>query len=150
MNSIEDTIICKRLSMKHAMKILPFMNDTFFDCSKSDDYWSQTEIANWLTKKEDYCIGAFLNNKIVGFCLTHYHKEANKVHLENIFVVSEFRRKGIALKMFNNVIDFYTKKYKIVRFVGLVNVENEATISFLSLNSFTLGDKMYWFQKNFG
>lgn len=146
---MNDEIQYRRLRPSEATNIVKNIKNIYFDSGNINDFWSEVEIESWLSNGNDFCIGAFLNEVIVGFCLTHYHHEANKVNLENIFVIEDLRRKGIARIMVDEVILHYNKQGKKIRYVGLVSINNINTISFLKNMDFNVGDKMFWIQKNY-
>ena len=137
-----------RINTKEALSIITHLKNIYFDCGNVSDFWNETEIKNWLSDESDYCIGAYYNNEIIGFCLTHYHAQVNKVHLENIFVVENYRRKGIAKKMLKEVFGFYNKLGKRIRYIGLVNTNNDNAVCMLKNMDFIIGEKMFWVQKN--
>lgn len=138
----------RQITSSKALQIATYLTNDYFDCGNFDDYWSESEIEGWLSNNNDFCVGAFLDDLIVGFCLTHYHREANKVHLENIYVIEGLRCKGIAGKMIDELIAHYNKRCKRMRYIGLVNVNNESTIKLLTNKGFRIGDNMFWIQKN--
>ncbi|GHU42228.1 hypothetical protein FACS1894190_11310 [Spirochaetia bacterium] len=145
---IADSVKIKRPSTIDSLAISTYLRHYFFDCASLDDFWTNGEVRNWILNEDDYCAGAYLNDELIGFCLTHYHKETRKVHLENVFVVEKYRRNGIANKLLADAIMFYSKKTKKVRYVGLVNAENIASTKLLEKNGFAYGNSVFWMQKN--
>jgi ribosomal protein S18 acetylase RimI-like enzyme len=138
----------RRLSSTDIMQVATFLSHDYFNCGKLNDCWSLDELVAWISNLSDYSIGAFLNEELIGFCLSHLHIESHKVHLENIFVKQEYRRRGIARQMLDEMIKYYSAMFHKVRFVGLVDTNNISSINLLKDYGFTIGSKMLWMQRN--
>lgn len=138
----------KRLDEKDVEHLMLFLKDTFFDCGNIDDFWGSEDITNWLSDREDFCIGAWQDKVLIGFCLTHFHKAVKKVHLENIYVLEDFRNKDIAINMLNRVEDYYKDKGNKIRFVALIKKENIPALNLIKKKNYSIGDEMFWVQKN--
>ena len=139
----------KRLEINHIPLISDNLRNYYFDCAELDDFWNEQELAAWISTNEDYCIGAFADNQLVGFCLTHYHMAVNKVHLENIYVCEKYRKQGVAKRLLFDIIAHYRELSKNkIRFVGLVDESNEAALSILENANFVKGHPMNWMQLN--
>lgn len=147
-NALQNRIAIRRLTCNDIGSLSMLMRQYFFDCAELDDFWSDDEIVAWINDSNDYCTGAFIEGRIVGFCLTHHHKTANKVHIENIFVNDAFRGNGIAQHLVFDAVSYYRSKCSKVRFVGIVDITNESSIKLLLRNNFTKGHPMYWMQYN--
>ena len=147
-NLIEKQIKIRRIRVTDIERISLYMSNYYFNCAELDDFWTPDEIMAWVTDMNDYCTGAFIGDEFVGFCLTHYHATANKVYLENIFVQEQFRRQGIAQYLIFDMISYYREMNQKIRFVGLVDVKNEASIVLCKKNGFVKGHPMYWMQYN--
>lgn len=145
---LQNQVVIRRLTKKDIGSLASYMHHYYFDCAELDDYWTDDEIEAWVNDPNDYCTGAFLDGKIVGFCLTHHHKTANKVHIENIYVNDLYRGQGIAQYLLFDVIAFYRSSFPKVRFVSLVDITNKAAIQLMSKNEFTKGHPMCWMQYN--
>ena len=141
------TVDLERLSSKHTPEILEYLKCQTFNCGFADDFWTEEEINDWFSNLDDYCIGAFIDRKLIGFCITHHHKESNKVHLENIYVVEDHRKKDVATKMLDAIESYYRKHNKKIRYVGLVNSDNCSAVNLLIKNGFLVGKNMLWIQK---
>lgn len=146
--ALSNKIIIRRLRKEDVSEMSSHMKQYYFDCAELDDFWSDDEVVAWITDEKDYCAGAFLNEKLVGFCLTHHHVTANKVHIENIFVKDKYRGNGIAQCLIFDAISFYRSKYEKVRFVSLVDVTNFGSLALFERNGFTKGHPMHWMQYN--
>jgi len=138
----------QRLLATNVNDILKYLANNYFNCGKLNDQWSEDELKNWIDNHNDYCIGTFSSGELIGFCLSHFHVESHKVHLENIFVKEEFRHRGIARKMLEDTIRFYQKNNQTIRFVGLVVDGNKPSNHLLSSCNFANGSTMIWMQRN--
>ena len=146
--AIQNKTVIRRLAKKDIQMLTVHIKQSFFDCAGLDDFWTDDEIENWINDPNDYCAGAFVEGRLIGFCLTHHHKTANKVHIENIFVDYMYREKGIAQYLIFDVITHYRSVFSKVRFVGLVDVTNKKSVDLLLRNNFTKGHPMLWMQYN--
>lgn len=148
-NTLSSKIVIRRLEPKDLSSISLHMQNYYFDCAQLDDYWTNDEILAWIRDSSDYCIGAFANNILIGFGLTHYHKATNKVHIENIFVLEQYRNEGVAQRLVFDIIAYYCgRSTNKIRFVGLSDTTNQSTIGLLEKNKFVKGHPMYWMQYN--
>lgn len=143
-----NNIVVRKITEEDVKYISDYLKDYYFNCGAIDDFWSNSELNAWVKNETDMCIGTYRENLMVGFCLTHYHKEAKKVHLENIFVIEGYRRQGIAKKMLTYITSYYIGLDNGIRYVGLVNTENKSAMDLLINNGFSCGNKMFWIQRN--
>jgi imidazolonepropionase-like amidohydrolase/RimJ/RimL family protein N-acetyltransferase len=148
MGNYEETATIRVLEVRDIPIIQSYINDISFDCAGLEDFWHYDELLAWINNSSDYCIGAFFREQLVGFCLTHYHQEAHKVHIENIYTLDSFRNKGIANLLINDIITHYSTSIPFVRFVALVDSNNYASARLLLKNSFISGKRMTWIQRN--
>ncbi len=62
------------------------------------------EYKSLLKKKEKISIAFVVNNKIAGICLATIKNRIEKsIYIDDIFVLSEYRRQGIATKLFEQI-----------------------------------------------
>lgn len=147
-DSVEKQIRIRRLKTDDIESISSYMSNYYFNCAELDDFWTRDEIRAWVTDLRDYCTGAFIRDEFVGFCFTHYHATANKVHLENIFVQEQYRGQGIAQYLIFDMISYYRAMNQKIRFVGIVDMKNDSSIELCKKNGFVKGHAMYWMQYN--
>ena len=146
---IIDSVTIRRLKEPNIQDIILYLHNYFFDCGTLNDAWSDEEISSWIRNENDYCSGAFYENEIIGFCLTHYHKQANKVHLENIYVSERYRMRGVANKLLSDAVRHYMRRAPSqLRFVALIDCTNIPSINLLNKCQFMKGHSMYWMQRN--
>lgn len=144
---IKDVVI-RNLSKNDVNNIMKSINHPFFDCTFNGDFWSPNEIESWISSTRDCCIGAFLGNKLIGYCLTHCHEEVHKVHLENIFVEKPYRNHGIGRRLIDEIVRHYQGEASLLRFVGLIDNNNVAAFLLLNKSDFIKGSTYFWMQKN--
>lgn len=147
-NLLANLVRVQKLGKEDIPNLSMYLQNYYFDCGTLEDYWTEEEIENWIADECDCCVGAFWHDELIGFCLTHYHSSAKKIHLENIFVVEEYRKQGVAQRLLMEVMLLYSDKTSKARFVGLVETNNHQSIQLLNKNSFTKGHPMYWMQSN--
>ena len=148
-NLAGNNIIIRRLTRDNVKEISRNLRNYYFDCAELDDYWSEQEMEEWISDPNDYCTGAFLEDQLIGFTLTHFHKSANKVHLENIFVDEKYRGQEVAKRLLYDVMaHFRSTANRKLRFVGLIDETNTAAVKVLLSSNFTKGHPMYWMQYN--
>ena len=114
-----------------------------------EDIWSIEELSKWLLCKTDVCFGCFLGQKLIGYCLTHYHIAGNKIHIENIYINPEFRRNGLGSKLvlhIKNEYELMNLNSKKLRFVALTKKSNNVALKFLAETGFRIGETMVWVQ----
>ncbi|GHS97382.1 hypothetical protein FACS1894139_04030 [Planctomycetales bacterium] len=138
----------RRLSESDIDNVLKYLSHSYFNCGNLDDRWTFDDLVNWFENESDYCIGVFFDKELIGFCLSHIHIEAHKVHLENVFVKEEYRHRGIARRMLKKTISHYSARSGKIRFVGLVDASNVQSQHLLNRCGFTKGAAMLWLQKN--
>lgn len=56
-------------------------------------FWSRDQLLRW--SKEGVCLGAFIDENLVGFALATLHAPTGKAVIENLFVIPEARRTGV-------------------------------------------------------
>lgn len=109
-------------------------------------FWSREQLERWIGAGEDILLGAEVEGKLAGFVLTTLHRPTGKVTWENQLVLSEYRRKGLA----NGLIDEMRKRLKekgatYIHF--LVKTDNVST-RYYENAGFTRGFDFVWFDQN--
>lgn len=141
-----------RLRPENAFQLVEITREVEeFLTTEDEDHWSQDELQGWLANDDDCCLGAFIGGRLVGFCLSHFHKEANKVHIENVFVLPDVRRSGIGTALVEGVVlSYISRAQKRIRFVGLVRSDNTHAQNFFENKVFKRGEMMLWYQRDVG
>lgn len=140
----------KRLELKHVPKIIrisQFVSE--FVTTPDEDHWSAAELREWLSNPHDYCGGVFSDNDLIGYCLSHFHREVNKVHIENIFVRTDSRRLGLGTLLITALVEFYeVNATNKLRIAGLVQSDNQSAQQFFERLGFKRGYPFMWFEKD--
>lgn len=143
-----DDVVIRNLTISDVNGIIKSINHPFFDCTLQGDFWSNTELESWILSMHDCSIGAFIHNKLIGFCLSHFHKETHKVHIENIYVEEKYRGRGVGSKLLFEIKRYYQNEINQIRYVALVDIENAVACRLLKKAGFSQGAQFYWMQKN--
>ncbi len=67
-----------------------------------------------LRNKYKDCFLAFENNKLIGFLSLEYNKNNGRMIIEDIYVLSKMRARGIARKLINECVRIWKKKSKSI------------------------------------
>lgn len=140
----------RRLNENDIPLIAQYLQDDRFDCCEFNDFWTPEELYEWLKNSKDICLGYYIQDGLVGFCLSHFFENANKIYLENIFVDPKYRSRGIASVLLTSLLSMYIEERPgiTLRFVALVDATNDKVIRLLKKGGFNVGDQMLWVQKN--
>ena len=65
--------------------------------------WSRSMFAGELAKPSSICLGAFFDNRLIGYLIVSRYVDA--WHVMNIAVTPEFRRRGIASTLLGQLFD---------------------------------------------
>ena len=76
--------------------------DGFKVSEEAEGFWSKEQLERWV-EGDDVLLVAELEGKIVGFVLTTHHKPTGKVMWENQLVLPEFRGRGVASALTNEM-----------------------------------------------
>ena len=140
----------RRLTKKDSKALVSFLKHDKFDCCGLRDFWTVEELEKWFSVSEDICLGYFNDSELIGFCLTHFCQQINKVYLENIYVETAYRGRGIAPTLIKEMIRLYnaSNPRAEIRYVALIEENNTAVEHALNKCGFKTGDKMLWVQRN--
>ena len=118
-----------------------------FEVSEDMLFWSKKQLKKWISSNDDVLLVAEDNKKIVGFIMSAIHKPTQKVTIENIYVVEEYRKKGLAKKLLNETLKIFRKKG--IKFINaFVDDKNTASFNFFKKNNFKVFSKFYWVYKD--
>lgn len=110
--------------------------------------WHAQEIVDWLDS-DDPCYGAFCGHAAVGVCLTHFHKAARKLHVENLKVEVQWRRKRIGSRLLElAVAEARQRVVGGLRVVALAKMDNLPILKLLSSADWARGDTVVWMQRD--
>jgi ribosomal protein S18 acetylase RimI-like enzyme len=98
--------------------------------SKPDQYW-QDQLAKFNIAEEDSVLFAEINGELVGMAGWYRNNSEKLKHtatINSIYVKPEYRRKGIASELINEVISELSVKEEIIRLDLNVNTQNERAV----------------------
>ena len=137
----------KILKKQDAEKVLSLFAFELDNTTGIDDSWTLDDLRRLFSGKNNHNFGLFSNGELIGFILSHINKSARKVYLENILIIKEYRKQGLAKQMLNQLLEKYATMGEY-RYVAQVNSGNIAALNLLKSCGFIVGEKMFWVQKN--
>jgi GNAT superfamily N-acetyltransferase len=142
--------VLNRLRKEHVKDVINCVHHVDeFQTTDSQDQWSEEELSAWLSHPNDFCVGVYSGDHLVGYSLSHWHQETNKVHIENVFVKKHFRRQGVATLLMNATRDFYRARTdNRIRLAGVIRSDNASAQLFFEQDGFNKGLEMIWYQKD--
>jgi GNAT superfamily N-acetyltransferase len=133
---------------------LPFLlksaeTEMRFDTGIHPDAWTCDELKRIIVGEPDTCLGAYLGQRLIGYCLAHWCREINKVYCENLFVEREFRRLGIGAAMVTELCRriAHDSDAPSTRIAAMCRLDNEGAQQFLNHLGFASGDHFMWLQR---
>ena len=111
-----------------------FNGDLTYEANKSIE-----NMEKFINDESAYIIGAFEEEKLIGF-IWAYKKLFNrkeKIHISYLFVDSNFRRQGIASKLFKCIVE-YAHKNNIKELELMVTNDNKNAINFYEKLGFSI------------
>ena len=114
---------------------------------KNDPFVSKSFIREYLLdKKMNYVLISEENKKIIGFLFAEIWKKKKFSFFAEITVSPEYRRKGIADKLFD-VYERYCKNKKLKVIVAQAHINNKKIIKFNKKKGFKRGETFYYYIK---
>ena len=125
--------------------ILQMPNDTVFATSMSEDTFWPKEILRKIVLSDDamFYLAEHETGEISGFIICGIVKSMEKLHIENVFVAEEHRRKGIGEKLMETILG-EAKKENLRYVIGLTNDAND----FFENVGFEKGYEFTWYDLN--
>jgi len=120
--------------------------DEFKVSEKVVSFWPKKVIESCINSKNEIIIISEVEEQIIGFLIVNYNPTFSKAVFENVFVIEEFRNKGIAKKM----LDLATKKLKennCKYICSLVDINDNQGIGFYLKSGFNKGIDCVWLDK---
>lgn len=107
-------------------------------------FWSSEQLLRWSENGDDICILAEESGKIIGFSLYAVHLPTGKVTWENLYVIPEYRNKGVGAMLINEGLKLIKDKgYSFV--IGCVNATDKTTfVNYLEKFGFKKEHEMVW------
>lgn len=118
-----------------------------FTTGSKPAFWSIEQLKRWSASPNDVLLVAEHDKQIIGFILSQFHKPTGKATIENIVVLEDHRRHGIAEQLLERCVQ------KLLRrganyICALTRTNNSGTISFFEGNHFERGFDFAWMEKD--
>lgn len=137
-------MIIRKAQKSDIDQILKLNYENSFATSPTEDIFWPKEILEKVVFSDDAIIFVSVENReITGFVIAGIVKSMEKLHCENIFVRSEFRKQGIGEKLMQKLLD-EAKKLNLRYIVALTNKAN----SFFKRIGFEEGSEFTWYDLN--
>jgi len=131
-----------RKASKNDIPIIWDMGKNVSGFETADDivtFWPKSILENCTDKNDVLILVAEKEEKIVGFFIVNINLSLKKAELENMYVLREYRQKGIGKLLLQKSLEELSK----------INIENVCAMSddavdFLQKNGFSKGNQFYW------
>ncbi|MEK7461921.1 MAG: GNAT family N-acetyltransferase [Patescibacteria group bacterium] len=123
------------------------MGVTAFEVSERDCFWSREQLEKWIEADEDVLLVAKENDEIVGFALSMLHKPTGKVTWENLYVLQNFRNRGVGQQLIGELL-LRLRQKGASYMCFFVRAENQDEVSFFQHLDFVSGYNFVWFEKH--
>lgn len=120
--------------------------DEFNTTKEVVTFWPEHILRNCVESKTDWLLVAEKDSKIIGFIICNNSSVFKKAVIENIFVSSLHRKKGVGKRLLESLLD----KIHLTdcEYVAVATGENNDTaISFYIKNGFNRGENFAWMDK---
>ena len=112
---------------------------------KKEAFWAKEQLTSWVKKNKDVLLIAEDNGKIVGYALSAYHAPTGKATFENLYVIEEYRSKGVGRELTECLIK-ELKKCGATYICALVEQDNLPIIKCLEKPGFVRGKDFTWME----
>lgn len=110
-------------------------------------FWLEEQLNAWCQSENDVCLIAEVERKIVGFSLYAMHVPTKKVTWENLYIIPEMRKMGIASKLIEEGLK-QVKGKGCGYIMGCVNAsDKEDFVAYVEKFGFNKGHEMIWIDK---
>ena len=102
-------------------------------------FWPKSILKDCINKSDVMILVAENEDKIIGFYIININLSFKKAELENMYVINEYRHKGIGKALLNRSLDKLSE-------IGIENVcaLSDDAVDFLVRNGFSKGNQFYW------
>lgn len=141
-------MIIQKMTLEDVATILWIGNCvSAFEVAEQDCFWSREELENWIRADEDVLLVARENDKIVGFTLSTLHRPTGKATWENLYVLPDFRSKGVGRQLIEDLC-LKLKQKDALYMCFFVRAENLEEVSYFQHRGFGRGFNFVWFGKH--
>ncbi|MES3006105.1 MAG: GNAT family N-acetyltransferase [Patescibacteria group bacterium] len=110
-------------------------------------FWLKDQLSAWCQSENDVCLVAEVEGKIVGFSLYAMHVPTKKVTWENLYILPEMRKMGIASKLIEEGLN-QVKEKGYAYIMGCVNAsDKDGFVTYVEKFGFKKGHEMIWIDK---
>jgi ribosomal protein S18 acetylase RimI-like enzyme len=118
-----------------------------FRTREKDIFWTESQLRKWIEADQDVLLTAKDNGKLVGFVLTSLHTPTGKATWENLYVLPEYRGKGVASKLIDKMVEQLKQKGATYVFFA-VNSNNKEELEYFVRRGFEKGFDFSWFGRH--
>lgn len=141
-------MIIQKMSLGDVPNVLRLGTDiAAFEVAEQDCFWSSSQLENWINADEDVLLVAKDNDIVVGFALSTLHRPTGKVTWENLYVLPDFRSKGVGRQLIEELVN-QLKQKGASYMCFFVRVENLDEVSYFQHRGFEKGHNFVWFGKH--
>lgn len=119
-----------------------------FQVSGHTSFWSVGQLNIWVESEGDVCLIAEVDEEIIGFVLSQYHKPTGKATIENLFVRSGYREQGVGRELFIEC-SLTLKRNGATYQCGMVEPDNDLMLDIVKRAGFDEGKTFIWVDKTY-
>lgn len=113
----------------------------------SGSFWTSVQLKNWVESDMDVLLVAEQDNKIIGFTFFAGHIPTKKVTWENLYIIPEYRKNGIAKDLTTEGLK-QIKSLGYVYVMGCVNADDQGKfVKYVEQFGFKDGGQTTWIDK---
>lgn len=144
----DDTMVIQKMTLSDISAVLKLGTGVAaFKVAEQDCFWSRDQLENWIKADEDVLLVAKEDDDVVGFALSTLHKPTGKVTWENLYVLPDFRSKGVGRQLIEELL-LKLKQKGASYMCFFVRAENLEEVSYFQRRDFEKGFDFVWFSKH--
>lgn len=119
------------------------------DAFKTDSgvFWTFEQLENWVESAMDVLLVAECENKIIGFTFFGGHIPTKKVTWENLYIIPEYRKNGVAKDLITEGLK-QIKSLGYVYVIGCVNADDQGQfVKYVEKFDFKDGGQTTWIDR---
>jgi ribosomal protein S18 acetylase RimI-like enzyme len=115
--------------------------------TESGAFWTKEQLESWSESKDDVLLVAEINEEVIGFALFASHTPTKKVTWENLYVLPEYRKMGIAKALTEGGLHKIKELGHKYVMLCANSDDNESFLKFMETFGFKVGPKVLWVDK---